>query len=346
MGGPRSAPTAVRHDLGSLYRTYAHELERIGRVDVDLYTWCALDALRAAPGRWGGDAVFFYGFDELTALERDAVETLSRVVGADVTVSLTYEPGRVAFAARAEAVEELRPLAERVLELPALDEHYASASRVALHHLERWLFEAAPARVDPGDAVRLLEAGGERAEAELVAAEVLALLRGGVAAEEIVVICRSLLEAGPLFERVFVQYGIPVGLGRRVPFAHTALGRALLALARCAWLPGASASELLTYLRAPGVAAHPEVVDGLELDVRREAVGTAEDARGRLGWALGEIDSLRSASAPSDELAWQARRLFAAPHRGGTPQLSAGEELDAPALATLLRALAELERAR
>ena len=95
------------------------------------------------------------------------------MVGADVTVSLTYEPGRAALAARAEAVEELRPLAQRVLELPALDEHYAPGSRDALHHLERWLFEAAPGRVDPGDAVRLLEAGGERAEAELVAAEVL-----------------------------------------------------------------------------------------------------------------------------------------------------------------------------
>ena len=32
----------------------------------------------------------------------------------------------MAFAARAEAVEELRPLADRVLELPALDEHYES----------------------------------------------------------------------------------------------------------------------------------------------------------------------------------------------------------------------------
>ncbi len=333
---------AYAADVSSLYRAYARELGKIGRADVDLHTRYALDALRAAPGRWGGDAVFFYGFDELTALERDAVETLSRVVGADVTVSLNFEPGRVAFAARAEAVAELRPLAERVLELPALDEHYAPASRDALHHIERWLFEAAPAQVDPGNSVRLLEAGGERAEAELVAAEVLGLLRAGVAAEEIVVICRSLLDAGPLFERVFHQYGIPVGLGQRVPLTHTTLGRALLALARCAWVPGASASELLTYLRAPGVAAHPEVVDALELEVRREALATAEEARERLGWTLGEIDSLRAAGAPTEELAWQARRLFAAPHRGGAAQLSAGEELDATALARLLRALEEL----
>jgi hypothetical protein len=112
-------------DLATLYLDYARVLERLGRVDAELYAWRALDALRAAPGRWGGDAVFFYGFDELTVLERDAVETLARIAGAEVTVSLTYEPGRAALVARAEAVQELRPLAERVLELPALDEYYA-----------------------------------------------------------------------------------------------------------------------------------------------------------------------------------------------------------------------------
>ncbi len=329
-------------DLASLYQRYAHELERIGLADADRHTWSALDALRAAPGRWGSDPVFFYGFDELTALERDAVETLSRLVGTDVTVSLNYEPGRVAFAARAEAVEELRPLAHRVLELPALHEHYAPGSREGLHHLERWLFEAAPARVDPGDAVRLLEAGGERAEAELVAAEVLALLRGGLAAEEIVVVSRTMLAAAPLLERVFRQYGIPVTIGRQLAFAHTTLGRGLLALARCAWVADAPAEALLRYLRSPGVAAQPEVIDGLELVVRQEVVGTAEEARRRLGWTLGEIDSLRAATAPAHELAWQARRLFAAPHRGGAAQLSSAEELEATALATLLRALADL----
>ena len=55
-----------------------------------------------------------------------------------MTVSLTYEPGRAALAARAEVVEELRALAERVLELPALDTHY---DQPALHFLERRLFE-------------------------------------------------------------------------------------------------------------------------------------------------------------------------------------------------------------
>ena len=34
--------------------------------------------LRAAPGAWGREAVFVYGFDDLTPLQRDAVETLAQ----------------------------------------------------------------------------------------------------------------------------------------------------------------------------------------------------------------------------------------------------------------------------
>src|SRR5437588_595421 len=83
-------------------RHYMRELDRLGRADRERYAWRALDALRVAPYRWGAEPVFFYGFDDLTALERDAVETLARVVGVEVTVSLTYEPGREALVARAQ----------------------------------------------------------------------------------------------------------------------------------------------------------------------------------------------------------------------------------------------------
>ena len=133
--------SAYADEVASLYREYARELDRLGRVDAELFAWRALDALRAEPGRWGSTPVYLYGFDDLTPLERDAIESLARIAGAEVTVSLTYEAARAAFAARAEAVEELRPLADRVLDLPASSEHYAPGSRSALHHLERRLFE-------------------------------------------------------------------------------------------------------------------------------------------------------------------------------------------------------------
>jgi ATP-dependent helicase/DNAse subunit B len=345
-GGADPDRRAYADELASLYRGYARELDRRGRVDAELFAWRALDALRARPGRWGGTPVYLYGFDDLTALERDAIETLARVAGADVTVSLTYEPGRAAFHGRAEAVEELRPVAARVLELPPSDEHYAPASRLALHHLERRLFEGDAEPIEPGGAVRLLEAGGERAEAELVAAHVLERLRAGVPAGEIAVVVRSVQASGALFEQVFAAYGVPLACTRSVPLAHTPLGRGLLALARCGVAgedPGAD--ELLRYLRTPGLLARPELADVLEAQIRRTGIRTATgavEAAAELGLRLGELGSVQSAADPVAELARHARRLFAAPRRHAAATLDPAEELDARALATVLGALDEL----
>jgi ATP-dependent helicase/DNAse subunit B len=341
--GGDSARAAYARDLGRIYRQYARRLERLGRVDRELFAWRALDALRAAPVRWGPDPVFFYGFDELTALERDAVETLARVVGVPVTVSLTFEPGRQALVARADAVAELAPLADEVLELPALDEHYTPASRQALHHLERGLFEPGAGRLDPGPAIGLLEAGGARAEAELIAGQVLELLRAGVRADEIAVVYRSIDRVAPLVGRVFAQYGIGLAAAYELPFAHTPLGRAVVGAARCALnAPAARAANLLAYLRAPGVLERPELADGLEAELGQAGVTTAAGARQRLGWRLAELDALAAAEDPAAELARLARQLFAAPHRGQGATLDPAEELDARALGALIGRLNEL----
>ena len=85
--------------------------------------------------------------------------------------------------------------------------------------------------IDPGDAVALMEAGGERAEAELVAAEVLAALQRRRPAEEIVVVCRSLRPLGRAVRaRPCALRGAGDQRSAGLPLAHTALGRALLAL--------------------------------------------------------------------------------------------------------------------
>jgi len=336
---------ALARDIGSLYLAYADELDRLRRVDPELFLWRALDALRARPAAWGTTPVFFYGFDDLTALERDGVETLSRVVGSEVTVSLSYEAGREALRARAGLVEELRPLAERVLELPAVDEYYEPDSREALHHLERWLFEpGAPEGQDPGAAIGLLEAAGERAEAELVAAEILSLMRAGVTPGEIAIVYRSLAAVAPLVAHVLDRYGVSVHFERRIPFGHTALGRGLLALARCALLSEheATAQDLLEYLRAPGVLERAEKADKLEVEVVQGRLRTATQARDRLGFELGEIDALRASSDPPGELLRRAARMLSRPHRGAAPVLDRAHALDAHALAAVARALEEL----
>jgi len=350
---PQATPAA--HEAAAIYNWYARGLERLGRVDPELFAWRALDALRTSPGAWGTTPVFLYGFDDLTPLERDAVETLARVADAEVIVSLTYEAGRTAFAGRSAAlVAELGQIASDVRELPSDDAHYAPAARAALHHIERHLFEPGAPRVAAGDAVKLLVAGGERAEAELVAAELLALLREQrVPPEQVAVVLRAPERGAALLEQVLGAYGIPYALQRRLPLAHTALGRGLFALARCALHPDeAGPRELLAYLRTPGRLERLELADRLELTLRRRAIADLAGARAAWeeapgGWPLRELDRLRGAAADGAQpllaaLGREARTLFAAPHRGQAAQLDPDEEVDARALAALLDALGQL----
>ena len=311
------APPFVE-ELAALYSGYHRRLDALAAVDAEGLARAALDALRERPAAWGGRPVFLYGFDDLTPLQRDAVETLAR--HADVCVALAYEPGRAAFAGRAGTVLDLEPLAERHEVLADRSEHYAPRARTALHHLERSLFEPAPARLTPNGAVRLLEAGGERAEAELVAAAVLELLAGGVVPEDIAVIAR---EGEPLAQ-VLSAYGVAASLERNRSFERTRLGAGVLAAARAA-LPGGTAADLLTWLRTPGRLADPDAADALETRVRRTGVRSAAEAR-RL---LQRLDARATARAPDPHAAGGLAPELAAPAPAASTAQALGAALDA-----------------
>ena len=351
-GAAEPSRAAYAEELAALYSAYHRALESLGRLDTRLRAQAALDALRLAPAAWGQTPVFFYGFDDLSALQRDVVETLAHSVQADVTVSLSYEPGRAAFAGRGETFQELMAIADRHLALEASAEHYASPSRAALHHLERGLFTDDGGAADPAGAVRLLEGGGEREEVELVAAEVARLLRvEAVAPEEIAVVLRRPRESAALVEQVFGAYAIDVAVDRRIPAGHTAIGRGLVALLRCALLDG-SADDLLGWLRTPGLLEKRSLADGLEAEARRKGARSAEAARALWEAAhptflLEEIDRLRAANdrgprALFEHLARVAQRLAAAPWRGQARVLDRPEALDVRVAAALRRALDEL----
>jgi ATP-dependent helicase/DNAse subunit B len=250
----------------------------------------------------------------------------------------------------APVFERLRALAgsDGHVELDAISDHYDDASRAALHHVERTLFEApsdAVAPPSPDGIVRLLGAGGERAEIELVAAEVLRELRAGTEPGQVAVVFRDPPSYGSIIEQVFTAYGIPFSIDRTVPLAHTALGRSLLALLRCAACDG-TADDLLAYLRSPGLLDHPELADRLEADVRQSGIRGADAARaawqesGR--WELTAIDRLRTASergvaALLEELDRQLQYLFTRPYRR-TAHVFSGEERDDPRVWTSARA--------
>ncbi|TMM18216.1 MAG: hypothetical protein E6F96_07055 [Actinobacteria bacterium] len=367
--GGAGAPTA---GLARLFERYLLTLRRVRQLDEEQQALRALDALRRTPALWRGRPVLFYGFDDLTRLQLDAIETLGVLVGADVTASLAYEPGRAAFAGRAGTVQALAPLASRHQQLGARTAYYAPGARAALAHLERSLFEPDARREDPAGAVRLLEGADERAELELVAAEITSLLEAGTAPGEIAVVMRTPAATADLLEEVFAAARIPFALRRRRRLIDSATGAALIGLLRCVPRPAASAAlagesgtstaragsrdpagdarDLLAWLRAPGVLEHPELADRLEADARRAGAGSAEQARAlweRRNWRLEAIDHLAEAQERGPaalaeragrELAW----LFAAARRRQASVL-AGDELDeAGALASGQRALAEL----
>jgi ATP-dependent helicase/DNAse subunit B len=338
-------------EVGALYGAYREVLERSGAEDAELHAVRALDALRLAPRRWGATPVFLYGFDDLTALELDAIETLARVVDAPVTLSLSYEAGRIAFAGRATAFAELSPLAARHDALPARPEHYDAP---ALHRLERGLFEdGLEEGTAPASVVRLLEGGGERAELELVAEEVARLLAGGFAPGEIAIVARPLGDSAALLAELLTARGIPFALPRRrVAFAGTALGRGLLGLARAA-RPQGGAEDLLAWLRAPGVLERPGLADRLEARLRARGVRSAAGAREiweQDGWPLEALDRLARAfeeepahpPALVASLQRELRRLLAAPDRGRAPLLAGERAIEARAFAAAERGLGEL----
>ncbi len=346
--------------LGELFEGYRHGLERMrgARVSPERQATRALDALRRTPALWGSTPVLLYGFDDFTRLQLDAIETLGAVVGAPVTVSLTYEPGRAAFASRGDTFQRLLPLAVEHLSLPPRAEHYAPGAATALHHLERHIFEPdAPAPVSAGEALRLLEGGGERAELELVAEEIRGLLDRGVQPGEIAVAHRSPETVAELLGEVFRAHRIPFALRRRFSFAHTATGHALLGVLKATFPDAADdggLGDLLAWLRAPGVLRSSELVDELEWRARRAGVRSAARARELWEaehWPLETLEELqeaaqRSPAALIERTAVELGRLGFAPQMPAPADAveapTPSEQHEARALAVGQEALEEL----
>ncbi len=201
------------------------------------------------------------------------------------------------------------------------------------------------------EAVRLLEGGGERAELELVAEDIRGLLERGVPAGEIAVAHRAPESVAELLGEVFRSRGVPFALERRVPFARTALGRAVVGLLAVAFPAGEDpgAGDLLAWLRAPGVLARPELADDLERRARRVGASTAAQARALWEadhWPLETLDRLgaaaqRGPAALVDRVAEELERLSGA-LRGAGEALSPVEPPEARALAVCRAALEEL----
>ena len=350
-------------ELATLYRAYRVRLEAIGGRDESSYVAELLEMLAQNPGCWRGAPVAFYGFDDFELRQIDTIKMLSEIAAAPTTVSFPYEQ-RAAFEGRERIFGQLVELAAgSVTNCEASKQHYFEQSADTLYAFERALFELEPAAIDPCDAVERFEAGGERAEIELVAARAAALIGAGTPPEQIAVAVRDLDQSAPLVEEVFAAADVAIAIRKRVKIGHTALVRGVLALFRCALCEdpqSAKSGDLVTaligWLRTPGVGAakYAWQVDRLERERLRGRLANLAEAEAKWLEITGfdanyALDSLRAALAEGPQAGYQraaelARRVLAgSTGDGDAPILDREQQINAEALGDLIVALDELD---
>lgn len=339
--GARVGPDELPVEVGRLYASYLEELERLGAWDAHLRAGRAAELLEAELGAWDGTPVFVYGFEDLTGARWAVLEALAG--RADVCVSLPYEPGRAAFATLERTAGDLAALAgPAVEELPAQPWYDA----LALAHLERVLFDTADVEPPPLDgAVRFLEAAGTRAALELVGEEILGLLRGGFPPEGIGVLVPSSDRVRAPLETAFGALGIPYVLDGGLRLGRTPFGRALLGLARFAWLQGGR-RELFAFLRSPYSGLTKPRADFVEGRLRGRAISSPErveqETVRHLGEPIGALAALRDAATPLEGIGALAASMLRGAWGLERPPVDAAAELDLRAEEAVRRTLDEL----
>ena len=329
--------------VGALYRAYLAELDGLAAWDRDRERGHAVERLESDLDAWDGRPVFAYGFEDLTAAQWRLLAALAGRT--DVTVSLPYEPGRPAFASLARTAEDLAALADGRVEWHG--PRYAEVAHPALAHLERTLFAdaAAPGPPPLEGAIRWLEAAGDRAVLELVAEEVLELIRGGLSPERIALVCPSLERIRAPLETAFVTVGVPFYVDAPVRLDSTPLGKALLGLLRFDWR-GPTRRDLFRFLRSPysGLArAHADFLEG-RLRGRAIRDERVEEEVVRLrGQGIPPLDLLRGQSDPAPAASALATSMLRAAHGLEAPVAGGTVRADLRAYESVMRLLDELD---
>jgi ATP-dependent helicase/nuclease subunit B len=335
-------PDEVDGDLAALYAGYRAELDRLELLDRDLQRRQAVDRVESELGAWDGSPVFAYGFEDLTGAQWALLAALAG--RADVHVSLPYEPGRLAFASLARTADDLGGLAgPRVEELPPA---YAEIAHPALAHLERTLFSDGPHPAPPPleGAVRFLEGAGSRGSLELVADEVLRLLREGTSAEAIGLVCPSLERLRAALETALSAAGVPYAIEGQIRLGQTPFGHALLSALRFLWQDD-NRRNLFGFLRSPYSGLPRASADYLEgrlrgLGVRAEIEERVVALRGQALPALGDI---RAAETPMEAVRILARAMLSGAHGLEEPPVGEASRLDLRAWEAVRRLLDELD---
>jgi ATP-dependent helicase/DNAse subunit B len=334
-------PGQVEGDLAVLFAAYREELDRLDLSDRDRERRRAVDRVEGELSAWDGRPVLAYGFEDLTGAQWRLLQALAG--RAEVTVSLPYEPGRSAFASLARTAEDLAGLAGGdVEELPPA---YAEFAHPSLAHLERALFAEGPRPEPPPleGAVRFLEGAGSRGALELVAEEILRLLRNGTTPEAIGVVCPSLDRLREPLETAFATAGVPYAVEGRVRLGQTPFGHTLLSALRFLWQTG-ERRDLFGFLRSPYSGLPRAHADYLEGRLRGLGVrtGVEERAVALRGQPLPLLDDVRAAGSPVEAVRVLGRAMLRAAHGLEAPPVGEASRLDLRMFEGVSRLLTEL----
>jgi ATP-dependent helicase/DNAse subunit B len=336
-------PADLEGDLATLYHAYLSELDTLGLWDRQLQRRQAAERVAGDLSAWHGEPVFAHGFEDLTAAEWALLEALAGRT--EVTVSLPYEPGRAAFASLRRTAEDLSALASGSIE--ELPPRFGDVAEPAIAHLERALFGDSPPPAPPLEgAVRFFEGAGTRGALELVAEELLALVRAGTPPEAIGVVCPSLDRLQAPLETALGTLGVPYAIEAPIALAKTAYGQALVALLRFAWLDGGR-GDLYAFLRSPYSGFSRSSVDFLEGRLRGRAVESAERVeeetiRLRDGQPLPPLETLRSAPSPLAAVQSLAAAMLRAAYGLEAPPATEAARQDLRAHDAVMRLAGEL----
>src|SRR3954454_22298264 len=345
-------PGELEGELAELYAAYRAELGRLGLWDRELERRHAAERAAGDLAAWEPRPVFAYGFEDLTGAEWALLEALAARAGGTVSLprppgpsSLPYEPGRDAFASLSRTSEDLTRLAEgRIEELPP----GTKARTPVLAHLERWLLAAAATPAPPAldGSLRFREGAGIRGTLELVADELVALLRDGTPAEEIAIVCPSLDRWRAPLDTAFTTFGVPYALEGRLRLGQSPFGQALLSLLRYSGLEG-ERRDLFAFLRSPYSGLTRMHVDFLEGRLRGRGVTAAAAGEEEITkWRpqpLPHLGAVRAASDPLAAVRDLARAMARAAPGLESPPTHEAARLDLRAHESVVKLVAELE---
>ncbi len=241
-------------DLSKIYSSFERFLKEKEYMDADDQISILAQTLLTA-AQYKDSHFFIDGFDALTSQDLKIARALLSLSG-HLTVCINYVKGEnedVFYSgekALSDLIDTAKILGHQYEVIYAENPHVKK--HPSINHLEKNLFSQNPEPFTGKSSIKIFEATSTQEEAEHIACQILNLIKkdSSIKFSDISILCCSDLNTyGPLFERMFLRYGISCFTHKRKAIAqHPAVSYILSAIA--AKLYGMPKSEILAMLKS------------------------------------------------------------------------------------------------